>query len=120
VGRLVRRGDRAADVDASALFRRGRNQNTLEPEHRKRIEAAFEAFADEEGFAHVATLGEITNNGFDLNISRYVSPADEEELPTLAAAVAELKTALDEAYGAENRLLELLKREGLVDEEATA
>ena len=107
-------------VDASTLFKRGRNQNTLEDEHRARIEELYRAFADEDGMAHVADLDEIANNDFDLNISRYVAPVDEEELPTLAEATAHLKTALDEAYAAEDHLLSLLQAEGLVGEEMTA
>ncbi|MGB2711652.1 MAG: class I SAM-dependent DNA methyltransferase [Conexibacter sp.] len=100
-------------VDASTLFKRGRNQNTLEDEHRERIEQLCSAFADEDGMAHVAGLDEIAGNDFDLNISRYVAPNDEE-LPSLAEATAQLTKALDEAKAAEERLLELLRAEGLV------
>jgi type I restriction enzyme M protein len=101
-------------VDASSLFKRGRNQNTLEDQHRERIEQLYAAFAHEDGFARVVDLDEISGNDFDLNISRYVAPADIEQLPTLAEATAQLKEALDEAYAAEDRLLELLRAEGLV------
>ncbi len=54
-------------VDASSLFKRGRNQNSLEDENRKRIEQLYAAFADEEGVAHVADLDEVAGNDFDLN-----------------------------------------------------
>jgi type I restriction enzyme M protein len=50
-------------IDASGLFRRGRNQNTLEAEHRERIEQVYASFADEQGFAHVADLDEIAGSG---------------------------------------------------------
>jgi type I restriction enzyme M protein len=105
-------------VDASSLFKRGRNQNTLQDEHRQRIEGLYDAFADEKGLTHVADLDEIASNDFDLNISRYVAPVDDEQLPTLAEATSQLKTALEEAYAAEDRLLELLRAEGLVGDEA--
>jgi type I restriction enzyme M protein len=107
-------------VDASSLFKRGRNQNTLEREHQERIGQLYSAFADEEGFAHVADLNEIAGNDFDLNISRYVAPVDAEHPPTLAEATAQLKTTLDEAYAAEDRLLELLRAAGLVADEEVA
>ena len=107
-------------VDASSLFKRGRNQNTLENEHRERIEQLYTTFADEEGFAHLASLDELADNDFDLNISRYIAPANDEELPRLSEATAQLKTALDEAYAAENRLLGLLRAEGLVGDEEPA
>ncbi|MEJ7784086.1 MAG: class I SAM-dependent DNA methyltransferase [Solirubrobacteraceae bacterium] len=107
-------------VDASSLFKRGRNQNTLEDEHRERIEQLYATFAEEEGVAHVADLDEIAGNDFDLNISRYVAPVEDEQLPTLAEATVQLKTALDDAYAAEDRLLELLRAEGLVGDEVAA
>ena len=72
--RPVLRQRKAADregkvlfVDASTLFKRGRNQNTLEDEHRERIEQLYAAFAAEEGLAHVATLDELAASDFDLN-----------------------------------------------------
>jgi type I restriction enzyme M protein len=107
-------------VDASTLFKRGRNQNTLEGEHRERIEQLYAAFADQPGFAHVADLEELAGNDYDLNISRYVTAIDDKQLPTLAEATAQLKSALDEAYVTENRLLELLRAEGLVGDEEAA
>jgi len=108
-------------VDASSLFKRGRNQNTLEDEHRERLEQLYTAFAEVEGSAHVADLDEIVGNDYDLKISRYVAPVDYEQAPTLADATAQLRTALSEAHAAEDRLLELLRAEGLVDDaEVTA
>jgi type I restriction enzyme M protein len=118
--KLPERQGKVLVVDASALFKRGRNQNTLEDEHRQRIEHLYSAFTDEEGFAHVADLDEIAGNDFDLNISRYVAPVDDDEPPTLAEATAQLKAALDEAYATEDRLLELLHAEGLVGDEGAA
>ncbi len=102
-------------VDASRLFERGRNQNTLQDEHRKRIEGLCTSFVDEEGCAYVADLEEIARNGFDLNISRYVTPVDEEQLPASAEATKSLKIALSETYAAEERLLKLLRAEGLAE-----
>lgn len=104
-------------IDASTLFKRGRNQNTLEVEHRERIEQLYTAFADEEGLARVVDLEEIASNDFDLNISRYVERVDDEQVPTLAEATEQLRTALDEAYAAEDRLLGLLRAEGLLGDE---
>jgi len=101
-------------VDASKLFRRGHNQNTLEDQHRERIQELYDAFTDEAGVAHVADLDEIASNDFDLNISRYVALADVQALPTFADATAGLKIALDQAYAAEDRLLMALDVKGLV------
>lgn len=112
--RSERRG-KVLVVDASGEFKRERNQNTLECKHRERIEAIYAKFADEDGFAHVADLEQIESNGFDLNISSYVAQADEDEMPSLAEAIARLEEALQLAHGADDRLLELLRDEGLLD-----
>lgn len=101
-------------IDASGEFTRDRNQSVLEDRHRERIEGAYAAFEDEEGFAHVASLGEIESNGFNLSVNRYVTPA-EERRPTLAEATADLRAAAAEAAASETRLIDLLRAEDLLD-----
>jgi type I restriction enzyme M protein len=61
-------------VDASSLFRRGRAQNFLETEHASQIHGWVAAFADAEDRARVVGLEEIEQEGWTLNISRYVLP----------------------------------------------
>ena len=104
-------------IDASKLLRKGRNQNTLEDEHRQQIEAAFTAFESAEHFAHIATLEEIAENDYDLNIGRYVEPEDENPLPPLPEAIESLKAALEASFQAEDNLMKILKEEGIVDAE---
>lgn len=87
------RQGRVLVVNAEQLYKRGRNQNTLEPEHAKTILHAYEAFADEDGLAHVADRTEIEANGFNLNIPLYVAPKQDEDQPTLAEALAALESA---------------------------
>jgi type I restriction enzyme M protein len=56
-------------------------QSYLEDDHIVRIAKAYEAFADEEDFAKVATLDEVAKNNFSLSIPLYVKQkADEAEL----------------------------------------
>jgi len=43
-----------------------------------------------------------------------VEPVSQEELLSVEHAVATLKTALDEAYAAEDKLVELLHQAGLM------
>jgi len=80
-------------VDAAGLFKRGRNQNTLEPEHVRQILEAYTRYGDADGLAHVATLDEIAANNGNLNIPLYVTRADTGEAVTLAQALAELADA---------------------------
>lgn len=58
-------------------------------------------------------LDEIRENGHNLNIPRYVEPVIEEETITVDKAIANLKESLQAAYAAEDKLRELLKREGM-------
>ncbi len=53
---------------------RERAQSFLKPEHQQRILAAYRAFADEPGFAKVATIEEVLAKDGNLSIPRYVRP----------------------------------------------
>lgn len=118
---LVFRRRKAADrkgkvllIDGSREFRKGRNQNTLEPEHVERLFQLYKDYAGVVGVAHVATMEEIAGHDYNLNISLYVEPPVTEETITLEEAVAGLKGALSEAYAAEDKLRSLLEKEGLL------
>jgi type I restriction enzyme M protein len=102
-------------IDASELYRKGRNQNTLEPEHAEEILQLYQSYEAVEGKAHVAGLDEIAENDWNLNIPRYVEPIIEEEQISMSEALDNLKTALDEAYAAEKRLGNLLRQAGLLE-----
>lgn len=109
------RKNRVLMIDASKLFKKGRNQNTLTPEHIDQIYTYYKEYRDEVGTARVVPLEEIAANGWNLNISRYVEPLAKEETISVAEAVANLKVALEEAYAAEDRLKGLLQEAGLMD-----
>jgi type I restriction enzyme M protein len=91
-------------IDASSLFRNGRAQNFLEPEHTTQIVKWYRAFTNVEDRAKVVSLDEIKNEGWTLNISRYVLPPIGEEIPPLSEAVTTFKSALAEARAAEDHL----------------
>jgi len=100
-------------VDGSDLFRKGRNQNTLEPDHVTTILTAFDAFTDEHGRSRVVSLDEIRDQGGNLNLAGYVTKRDDTEIPTVAEATAALKQALEEAWAAEDHLNRLLAERGI-------
>jgi type I restriction enzyme M protein len=70
----VRKG-KVLFIDAVHEVMRDRAQSFLKQEHQKRILSAYKAFADEPGFAKVATLIEILEKDGNLSIPRYVRPA---------------------------------------------
>ena len=75
----ARRG-RVIFIDAVNEVARERAQSFLTPAHLQRILAAYKTYADEPGFAKVATLSEIGRNGANLSIPLYVK--------RIAAAIA--------------------------------
>ena len=101
-------------VDAARLFKKGRNQNTLEPEHVEQIFRWYRGYADVPGAARVVSLDEIARNDWNLNIPRYVEPIAAEETASVQEALANLEQSLVAAYTAEERLTELLHAAGLL------
>ena len=103
-------------VDAQTLFRKGRAQNFLEPEHGDQIVKWFQEYIDVEDRCKVVSLDEIEEEGWTLNISRYVLPPIGEDIPPLPEAVAAFKKALTEAKAAEEHLRKVLEEGGWLDE----
>lgn len=66
-------------IDASREFESGKNQNTLSDEHIDKIMAAYRKRKTIDKYAYVASLKEIEENNFNLNIPRYVDTFEEEE-----------------------------------------
>lgn len=94
---LVLKRDRGENVgnvlfiDASKEFESGKNQNILRDKDIDKIVAAYEKREDVEKFAHVATMAEIAENGFNLNISRYVDTFEPEPEIDLNAIAKEIR-----------------------------
>ena len=109
------RREKVLIVDASGLYRRGRAQNFLDPEHAEQIVAWVQAFADVEDRAKVVGLDEIESEDWTLNISRYVLPPIGEDIPPLPEAVSGFKEALAVARTAEDRLREVLTEGGWLE-----
>ena len=110
--------NRVLIIDASKEFKKGRNQNELLPEHVDRIHRWYRDHRDVPGVAKLATLDEIAANDCNLNIPRYVEPVIEGETVSVADALANLKTSLQAAYDAEDRLKNLLRKSGLMPKDA--
>jgi len=101
-------------LDASREFKTGRAQNELLPEHVERIYGWYRDYKDVESVARVVTLDDIAANDYNLNIPRYVEPKNERETPTVDEAMDRLRESAAAAFSAEERLIAILKREGLL------
>jgi type I restriction enzyme M protein len=100
-------------LDASREFKTGRAQNELLPQHVENIYKWYRDYKDVEGVARVVTLDDIAANDHNLNIPRYVEPKVEQEVLTVDEAMKRLRKSAESAFKAEEKLVEILKKEGL-------
>ena len=93
------------DEDGNPRYKKDKNQNVLEQKHIDAIIRAYMERKDIEKFAHVATIDEIKENDYNLNIPRYVDTFEEEALidieevqsniVRLKAEIAEVEAKMD-------------------------
>ena len=100
-------------IDGAEMFRRGRSQNTLEPEHVEELMKLYAGFTDVNGKARVVTLDEVRTQDGNLNLAGYIMKPDTERVPSVEEATAALKAALDDVRAAEAELERLLAERGL-------
>lgn len=84
-------------IDASNEFEKEGNKNKLRDEHIEKIVATYRSREAIEKFSHVATLDEIRENDYNLNIPRYVDTFEEEEpvdLKEVSQQLKQLETAI--------------------------
>ena len=112
--KVAERRNQVLIIDASREFKTGRAQNELLPEHVERIHDLYRDYADVDGIARVVSLEEIAANDFNLNIPRYVEPKNEQDVLTVDEAMQRLRESAEAAFAAEERLVAILRREGLL------
>lgn len=95
-------------INASEYFERGKRQNVLLPEHVDRIVETYQFRKEDKKYSRRVSMEEIGKNGFNLNISRYVSTAVEEEIIDLADVKKNLdatEVAIEKAKDKHNQFL---------------
>ena len=78
-------------IDASKEFEKVKTQNKLREEHIRKIVETYRDRKEIEKYSHCATLQEIADNDYNLNIPRYVDTFEEEEPIDIKAVMAEIK-----------------------------
>ena len=78
-------------IDASKEFEKVKNQNKLRKEDIDKIVNTYKNREEIEKYSHKATLKEIKENDFNLNIPRYVDTFEEEEPIDLDEVIDKLK-----------------------------
>lgn len=66
-------------IDASKEFEKGKNQNRLTDENIKKIFDTYKTRKEIKKYSHRASLNEIKQNEYNLNIPRYIDTFEEEE-----------------------------------------
>jgi len=99
---IFKKGRKNRDVlfiDASREFEKGKNQNRLNDEHIQKILDTYHKRKEIEKYSHIATLEEIQENDYNLNIPRYVDTFEEEEPVDIEATkqkIAQIESELEE------------------------
>ncbi len=79
-------------IDASKDFEKVKNQNMLRDEHIDKIVETYRNRTSIEKYSHLATLQEVAENDYNLNIPRYVDTFEEEEEIDIHAVMQEIKS----------------------------
>lgn len=87
-------GEHVLFIDASRNFTPGKNQNTLRNQDVEKIINTLEQRTVIDKYSYLATLDEIKENDYNLNIPRYVDTFEEEEEIDLMAVQLE-RTAIE-------------------------
>ncbi|MNK34416.1 putative type I restriction enzymeP M protein [compost metagenome] len=106
-------------INASEHFEKGKRQNRLrdgegdEPNDIEKIVATYKSRLEETRYSRRVSMEEIEQNGYNLNISRYVSTSVEEEVIDLAEVNKKLIAINEKIEDARKRHNEFLNELGL-------
>lgn len=104
-------------IDASQEYISGKNQNVLSDAHIERIVATYSQFrvnelqpgVIEEKYSYVATLNEMEENEFNLNIPRYVDTFEEEAEIDITEVQTEISKLESELESVQEKMRDYLK-----------
>ena len=79
-------------IDASKGFEKVKNQNMLREEHINKIVETYRNRTIIDKYSHLATLQEVAENDYNLNIPRYVDTFEAEEEIDIQVVMQEIKS----------------------------
>lgn len=106
--------DNVLFIDASQSFEKGKNQNHLTDEDVDKIVTTYRNRETIDKFSYVASLDEIEDNDYNLNIPRYVDTFEEEEPIDIDQVQQELKDIDKEIANVESEINDYLKELGVL------
>ena len=102
-------------IDASKEFEKVKTQNKLREEHIRKIVETYRDRKEIEKYSHCATLQEIADNDYNLNIPRYVDTFEEEEPIDIKAVMTEIKELEAKRADLDKEIEGYLRELGLVE-----
>lgn len=101
-------------INASEYYEKGKRQNILLPEHIDNIVETYQYRKDDNiKYSRRVSMEEIEKNGYNLNISRYVSTAPEEEIINLTDVKENLDSIENDINEAKEKHNQFLRELGL-------
>ena len=97
-------------IDASKDFVKGKKTNYMNSEQVTRVVTAVRERKEIERFAHLATLKEIRDNDYNLNIPRYVDTFEHEESIDLQSVLEEMINIDREIKDTEKSFMDMLRQ----------
>ena len=100
-------------INAAEQFEKGKRQNRLRPEDINKILDTYQFRREEERYSLRVSMKRIEKEGYNLNISRYISTAQTEEEIDLQAVNGELLSLAQNSEKAKAKHNAFLKELGL-------
>ncbi len=100
-------------IDASQEYEKIKNQNKLRPEDIEKIVTTYKNREEIEKYSHKATIEEIEENDYNLNIPRYVDTFEEEEPIDLDEVVREIRKIDEEMKEVDVKIIKYCKELGI-------
>jgi len=100
-------------INASEHFEKEKRQNTLDEKHINRIVETYQYRRDIERYSRKVSMEEIKKNGYNLNISRYVSTSQDESKINLKEVNTKLVSINKRIKTSTDKHNEFLKELGL-------
>ncbi|WP_339298083.1 type I restriction-modification system subunit M [Paenibacillus sp. FSL R5-0623] len=101
------------DGSSEGNYEKGKNQNKLREEDLQIIMETYEKYESIDKYSYVATVDEIKENDFNLNIPRYVDTFEEEDQVNMEQVKVNITSIKQEIQEAEAQMDKYLKELGL-------
>lgn len=97
-------------VDASREYEKQGKYNRLNDEHLDKISMVFRSMLEVDRYSHIAGYSELADNGYNLNIPRYVDTYEAPPVPDLMEVMEDMAELEREILETKLGLIEMMKQ----------